>query len=94
MNRLFLLGTLVAVGALLAAAVPTSAGPDCTCDPNPATDLLHCLVGDDSYCPILPGAPGAPGVPALPDLRDLDPRNWPCTCDPMPQPLDVTKVLA
>jgi hypothetical protein len=81
MNRLFALGTLAAVGALLAAAVPASADPNCTCDPNPITTLAHCLAGDASYCP---SVPGAPGVPALPDLGDLDPGNWPCTCDPLP----------
>jgi hypothetical protein len=28
---------------LVAVALPASAGPDCTCDPNVVTDTIHCL---------------------------------------------------
>lgn len=41
---------LVCAFGLLAAATPALAGPACTCDPNPVTDLVRCLVNGDR-CP-------------------------------------------
>ena len=66
-----LLGTLLAVGALLLGAVPASADPACTCDPNPVTDLVHCALKGDRCDPL---------------VEQLDPRHWPCACDPPPSP--------
>lgn len=80
--------------ALVAVAVPATAWPDCTCDPNPATDLVRCLINGDA-CPTVPTLPQPAPAPSPRDLvEQLDPRNWPCTCDPMPQPLDVGHLLA
>jgi hypothetical protein len=84
MNRTLI--ALAALAALVLTAAPAAAWPPCTCDPS----ILDCLVTDGSspppsYC----SAPEVPSVPppvAGPDLGDLDPRNWPCTCDPMPEP--------
>ncbi|GEM_PF-6413802 len=78
--KIFAMGTLAMAAALLALAVPASAWPDCTCDPNPVTNLAHCLVGDESYCPSVPGAPSVGPLPSVHDL--LTPP--PCTCDPIP----------
>jgi len=80
----------VAAAGLVAVAAPATAGPDCFCDPNPVTNLLHCLINGD-HCPTLPSVPPAP-QPAIPP--GFDPREWPCTCDPMPQPFDVGGLLA
>lgn len=83
MNRTYAMGTLAMVAALLALAVPASAWPDCTCDPNPITNLAHCLA-DGTYCP---SAPGVPGWVPDPDetIYDLThPTPPPCTCDPLP----------
>lgn len=76
--------------ALLAVAPLAAAGPDlppCTCDPS----ILDCIVLDDgsgtseppSSCPTAPTVD--PKDLPEPSLGDLDPRNWPCTCDPGPQ---------
>jgi hypothetical protein len=73
MNRV-LLASIVAFG-LVALAAPAQAGPPCTCDPNPVTDLVRCLANGTDCPPVLDGAD-------LPPLKDLDPRNWPCACDP------------
>ena len=82
---------LLAVAAmLLTMAVPSAVAqwPPCTCDPNPVTDLVKCLK-DDRYCE---DHPEVRQVKQL--LHDLDPRNWPCTCDPPPEPLDPAILLA
>lgn len=82
--------TILALLVVLLA--PTAlAGPElppCTCDPNPITELLRCSLSEGSAPP--PGCEDPIGVPGLPDPKDvdlggLDPRNWPCTCDPGPE---------
>ena len=79
---------LAASAALLLVAMPATAGPDCTCDPNPATRLLHCLI-DGTQCPEAPGVPG--WVPDPNGLVDdlTHPEMPPCTCDPHPLPITV-----
>lgn len=82
------LATLTTLFAVLAAVGTATAGwPPCTCDPNPVEDLAYCLLTgercEDYELPALPPAP-------QPDLGDLDPRTWPCTCDPV----DPVPVLA
>lgn len=80
-----------AIALLALMLAPTAlATPPCTCDPNPITDLARCLSLDgdtDPRCPIVVKEPEDP-APAIKDLVDeLDPRDWPCTCDPMPTPI-------
>jgi hypothetical protein len=66
---------LVSALAFLALAPLAAAQPPCTCDPQP------CLFTDD------PSEKGGCHVPDIPNLPpDLDPRNWPCACDPGPGP--------
>lgn len=80
--------TVIATLALALVLTPTAlAWPPCTCDPNPVTDLAQCLVNGTDCPPAVGGLDlPEPNVKGL--VEQLDPRNWPCTCDPMPSPLD------
>jgi hypothetical protein len=88
-KAVLLAGALALVLSGLASADPL---PPCTCDPS----ILDCLTLSDgsgsaeqpSYCPSTDDLPSPPsGVPSIPDVHvppSIDPRNWPCTCDPQP----------
>lgn len=54
-----------------------------------ALALIAVLVPLAAAAPTPPTLPEGVDVPDWiePTVRDLDPRNWPCTCDPTPDPL-------
>ena len=87
MNETLLL-VAAAATALVLLAPPAAAWPPCTCDPNPVTDLVRCWKADQ-YCEDYPEV-----LLLKRTLHDLDPRNWPCTCDPPQEPLSPGPLLA
>lgn len=91
MNRLSIVMTMLAVLGLALAGMPNAAAqPPCTCDPlpvdpkdlfGPPEDPPEDPVGDavaeaEATVSMLYG-----DAKAL--VQELDPRNWPCTCDPV-----------
>lgn len=83
---------VLALLALALVAAPAAASmPPCTCDPNPITDLLRCSLTDGTTpppedCEDLVETSDLPEPDVKGTIEELDPRNWPCTCDPMPEP--------
>lgn len=81
MRSLLLLASLALVGTSFLGVA--AALPPCTCDPMPCWLTLSDGSSSGEPCEIVhvPGTPSAPD----PNLGSLDPRDWPCTCDPQPQ---------
>ena len=64
--------TLILAAAALALVLAAPAVAACP--------LADCLATGEGC----PEPEPVPGVPEVIDWENLDPRNWPCTCDPLP----------